>query len=55
MALGNACPFNSDGYLQTQTDTYYGRALAVVKATGEKVTVVAECNGLCGKAEIVVQ
>lgn len=55
LALGNACPFNSDGYLQTQTDTYYGRALAVVKATGEKVTVVAECNGLCGKAEIVVQ
>ena len=55
LALGNACPFNSDGYLQTQTDTYYGRALAVVKATGEKVTVVAEGNGLCGKAEIVVQ
>ena len=31
IALGNACPYNPDGYLNNYTDTYYGRALAVLK------------------------
>jgi beta-galactosidase len=30
--LVNACPYNKDGYWQNHTSTYYGRALAVVKA-----------------------
>ena len=30
--LGHACPFNPDGYKNNFTDTYYGEALAVVRA-----------------------
>jgi beta-galactosidase len=41
--LGNACPYNKDGYWQNHTSTYYGRALAVVKAKGSgEVTVTVK-------------
>jgi len=30
--FGNACSYNKEGYQQTRTNTYYGRALAVVQA-----------------------
>ena len=32
IGLGNACPYNARGYLTNKTDTYYGRALAAVRA-----------------------
>lgn len=32
--FGNACSYNLDGYQNTVTNTYYGRALAVVMADG---------------------
>lgn len=32
VGLGNACPFNKRGYTGTSTDTYYGEALAIVRA-----------------------
>lgn len=32
--LGNACSYNPDGYQNDYTNTYYGRALAVVQADG---------------------
>ena len=32
MALGSACPYNSDGWLSDTTDTYFGEALAIVMA-----------------------
>lgn len=32
LALGNGCPYNEIGYLTNITDTYYGEALAIVKA-----------------------
>ena len=54
LALGHACPYNADGYSGTSTDTYYGRALAVVKAEAEKVTILATGNGLKGEAVIEV-
>lgn len=31
LALGHACPYNKDEYLQNTTGTYYGEALAIVK------------------------
>ena len=34
LALGHACPYNADGFLGDSTDTYWGRALAIVKAQG---------------------
>lgn len=42
LGLGNACPFNMDGYLNEFTDTYFGEALAIVKAKGEKIIVSAD-------------
>lgn len=35
LGLGSACPFNRDGYLNRETDTYYGEALAAIRADGE--------------------
>ena len=35
MGFGNACPYNPDGYWGDHTKTYYGRALAVARATGD--------------------
>ena len=32
LGLGSACPYNELGYCGTKTDTYYGQALAVVRA-----------------------
>jgi beta-galactosidase len=36
LGLGNACPYNPNGYLKDFTETYYGEALAIVKAAGGK-------------------
>ncbi len=55
LAAGHACPFNKDGYNNSFTDTYYGRAMAVVKATGDVVKVTAQGNGLIGSAEIITE
>ena len=35
LGLGSACPFNRDGYLNCETATYYGEALAAIRADGE--------------------
>lgn len=32
VALGNACPYNEQGYLHQETDTYFGEALAIIRA-----------------------
>lgn len=54
LALGHACPYNEDGYSGAFTDTYYGRALAVIKAEADAVTISATGKGLKGEAEIEV-
>ena len=54
LALGHACPYNAEGYLGTQTDTYYGRAMAVVKASDKHITITARTDTLEGEAEIKV-
>lgn len=54
LAVGNACPFNSIGYTGTKTDTYYGEAMAVVRASDSNYTVVANDGKLKGEAEIIV-
>lgn len=55
LAAGHACPFNKDGYNHDYTDTYYGRAMAVVKATGDVVRVKASGNNLVGECEIFTE
>ena len=32
LALGNACPYNPEGYTTDNTSTYYGEAMAVIRA-----------------------
>ena len=32
LGLGNGCPYNERGYRTSKTDTYFGEALAVVRA-----------------------
>ncbi|TGY97229.1 glycoside hydrolase family 2 protein [Petralouisia muris] len=39
--LGNGCPYNERSYLSDETDTYYGEALAIVRA--------GDGNSLCVK------
>ena len=55
LAAGHGCPFNKEGYNNAYTDTYYGRAMAVVKATDGVVKVTANGNGLTGSCEIIAE
>ena len=55
LAVGNACPFNAIGYMSGKTDTYYGEAMAVVKATSDVVTVTATDGKYDGGAQIQVE
>ncbi|MBP5242964.1 MAG: DUF4982 domain-containing protein, partial [Clostridia bacterium] len=55
LALGNACPFNTVGYNGNETDTYYGEAMAVVRATGSNVKITATDGTLQGEGEIIVE
>lgn len=42
VGLGSACPFNKHSYLGSETDTYYGEALAIVRMVdGEAMTIAA--------------
>ncbi|MDO4275041.1 MAG: glycoside hydrolase family 2 TIM barrel-domain containing protein [Eubacteriales bacterium] len=45
--LGNACSYNPDGYWKNHTKTYYGEALAVVRAgqRGSVKVAVSDKNG----------
>ena len=52
LALGNACPYNETGYSLNETETYYGEALAVVKATGKDVVVRATDGNLSAEVKI---
>ena len=42
VGLGSACPFNKHSYLDSETDTYYGEALAIVRMVdGDAMTIAA--------------
>lgn len=42
VGLGSACPFNKHSYLDSETDTYYGEALAIVRmGDGDAMTITA--------------
>ena len=43
--LGSACPFNAKGFAGSETDTYYGEALAVVKADSEGPVTLSVSDG----------
>ncbi|MCH5159014.1 MAG: DUF4982 domain-containing protein [Clostridiales bacterium] len=54
LALGSACPFNLRGYNDTVTDTYYGEAMAVVKAGESGFKIKATDGSLVGEAVVTV-
>lgn len=47
LALGNACPYNEAGYLSDITGTYYGEALAIVRAA-DRGSISLSANGAGG-------
>ncbi len=55
VAFGNGCPYNKDGYVRDTTRTYYGEALAIVRADDDrKVVVKALADGKETSVEIPV-
>ncbi len=56
LALGSACPYNENGYLGSETDTYYGEALAIVRPAegSRKVALKAESayGSACAEVEV---
>lgn len=52
LALGNGCPFNLWGYLNEETETYYGEALAIVQATESSLTVTVSDGGRRAEATV---
>lgn len=54
IGLGHACPYNPDGFLGTDTDTYLGEALAVVRPVGKgSIRITAE--SAYGNAETEIE
>jgi beta-galactosidase len=55
LGLGHACPYNPDGYLGKDTDTYWGEALAAVQAgDAGKVVLTAEDGERMVRAEVEI-
>ncbi len=55
LGLGNGCAYNSDGYLNDCTDTYYGEALAVIRPAGPgTLRIAADSPHGSATAEITV-
>lgn len=54
LAFGNGCPVNKNGFNDTKTFTYYGRAMAVIKAGKTDVKVTVSDGTLTGEAVIKV-
>lgn len=53
LALGSGCPYNERGYLLEETDTYFGEALAIVRADGTgPVRLTARSGGLTAETVI---
>lgn len=56
LGLGHACPYNADGYLLSETDTYFGEALAIIKPQsvgGITVKAKSKCGDSIIKIEVV--
>ena len=56
VGLGSACPFNKHSYLDSETDTYYGEALAIVRmGDGEAMTIAASDGEYSAELTVPVQ
>jgi len=56
VGLGHACPYNDEGYINSETSTYFGEALAIFR-TGfaEKMKIYASCPSAEQCVEIKLQ
>ena len=54
LALGSACPYNELGFGSCDTDTYYGEALAIVRAEGDTVELTVTDGMLSGRVSVPV-
>ena len=45
VGLGHACPYNQDGYLLNETDTYYGEAMAIIRPHQAEELIVEVTDG----------
>ena len=56
-ALGSACPFYELSYLDSTCDTYYGEALAILRANADGLVslTVSSDDGLMTRVEIPVE
>lgn len=55
LGLGNGCPFNQTGYCDSKTDTYFGEALAVVRASGKEGSDAVILEATDGKHTAVTE
>lgn len=56
VGLGSACPFNKHSYLDSETDTYYGEALAIVRmGDGDAMTIAASDGEYSAELTVPVQ
>ena len=56
VGLGSACPFNKHSYLDSETDTYYGEALAIVRmGDGDALTLTASDGTYSAELTVPVQ
>ena len=45
LGMGSACPYNPLGFTGSRTDTYYGEALAVIRAGGDSPVRISATDG----------
>lgn len=50
LALGHACPYNENGYLNDYTDTYFGEALAIIRPARDAAEIVLSAESPHGNA-----
>ena len=56
LGLGHACPYNADGFAKSDTDTYYGEAMAIIKSGKQGTVGISAASGsLAGRAEIIIK
>ncbi len=56
VGLGHGCPFNDEGYTNDETSTYFGEALAIVRAgDGNRLTFTASTKDASERLEITVK
>ncbi len=57
VALGNACPYNQDGYLKDETFTYYGELLAIVRVndSSDQLTITAHYDDKQEERTVTIQ